>query len=49
MMWNKKQLVTEYASACIELSILAAEEAKLAKLEAIKAEEEYNEKYGEEK
>lgn len=40
--------VTEYASACIELSILAAEEAKLATLEAISAEQEYNEKYGNE-
>ena len=38
----------EYAAACIELSILAAEEAKLATPEAIAAEQEYNEKYGSE-
>ena len=31
----------EYASACIELSILAASEAKLAALEAVAAEQEY--------
>ena len=37
--------VTEYASACIELSILAAEEAKHATLEAIAAQQEYDEKY----
>ena len=37
----------EYASACIELSKLAAEEARLAKLEAISAQKEYEEKYGE--
>ena len=36
----------EYASACAQLSMLAAEEAKLAALEAISAEEEYEEKYG---
>lgn len=38
----------EYAAACIELSLLAAEEAKLAILEAASAEQEYEEKYGEE-
>ena len=40
--------LTEYASACAELSILAAEEAKLAALKAIEAEQEYDEKYGNE-
>lgn len=40
--------VTEYASACTELSLLAAEEAKLATLEAISAQHEYDEKYGNE-
>ena len=40
--------MTEYASACAELSILAAEEAKLAALEAVAAEKEYDEKYGNE-
>lgn len=40
--------VTEYASACADLSVLAAEEAKLATLEAIAAEQEYIEKYGQE-
>ena len=40
--------VTEYASACIELSILAAEEAKHATLEAIEVQQEYDEKYGNE-
>ena len=40
--------VTEYASACIELSILAAEEAKHATLEATAAQQEYDEKYGNE-
>ena len=38
--------VAEYASACAELSILASEEAKLATLEAIAAQKEYEEKYG---
>ena len=38
--------VIEYAEACVELSILAAEEAKLATLEAIDASVEYDEKYG---
>lgn len=37
--------VTEYASACVELSLLAAEEAKLAALEAVLAQQEYDEKY----
>ena len=40
--------VTEYASACAELSILTAEEAKLAALETVAAEKEYDEKYGNE-
>lgn len=40
--------VAEYAEACITLSVLAAEEAKLATLEAIAAEAEYEEKYGNE-
>ena len=40
--------VIEYADACVELSILAAEEAKLATLEAIAAEVEYEELYGKE-
>ena len=39
---------TEYASACVELSLLAAEEAKLAVLEAAAAQKEYDEKYGNE-
>ena len=38
----------EYAEACVELSILAAEEAKLATLEAIEASKEYEDKYGNE-
>lgn len=38
--------ITDYASACVELSILAAEEGKLAALEAISAQAEYDEKYG---
>ena len=37
----------EYAEACVILSQLAAEEAKLAKIEAILAQDEYDEKYGE--
>lgn len=37
----------EYAEGCINISELAAEEAKLAKLEAVKAQKEYDEKYGE--
>ena len=40
--------VMEYASACLELSSLAKEEARLATLEAIAAEKEYEEKYGDE-
>lgn len=36
----------EYAEGCINISELAAEEAKLAKLEAVKAQKEYDEKYG---
>lgn len=39
----------EYAEACAVLSEIAAEEAKLARLEAVKAELEYEEKYGEDK
>ena len=35
----------EYSEACILLSELAEEEAKLARLEAIDAQDEYNEKY----
>lgn len=38
----------EYASSCIELSLLAAEESKLAFLEAAEAQKEYDEKYGKE-
>lgn len=38
----------EYAESCVELSILAAEEAQLATLEAIAAQEEYEELYGSE-
>ena len=37
--------LADYADACIALSALATEEAKLATLEAINAQEEYNEKY----
>lgn len=37
--------VTEYATICAELSILAAQEARLATLEAISAEKEYDKKY----
>lgn len=37
----------DYASACIELSNLAEQEAKLALLEATKAQAEYEEKYAE--
>ena len=40
--------IIEYASACMELSVLAAEEAKLATLEAMAAQEEYDEKFGKE-
>ena len=45
---NYIEEVIEYASACAELSILAAEEAKLATLEAVQAQNEYDEKYGNE-
>ena len=38
--------MVEYAEACLELSILAAEEAKLATLEAIDAQAEYEDLYG---
>ena len=38
----------EYAEACAILSELSAEEAKLARLEAIEAQAEYEEKYGKE-
>ena len=37
----------EYAGDCIALSLLAAEEAKLAFLEAVEAQREYDEKYKE--
>ena len=37
----------EYAEQSITLALLAAEEAKVAFLEAVKASKEYNEKYGE--
>ena len=36
----------DYAASCVELSLIAAEEAKLATLEAIAAQKEYDEKYG---
>lgn len=36
----------EYAEACVLLSEIAIKEANLARLEAAKAQEEYNEKYG---
>ena len=39
--------MVEYAESCVILSALALEEAKLAKLEAIEAQTEYDEKYGE--
>ena len=45
---NYIEEVIEYASACAELSILAEEEAKLATLEAVQAQNEYDEKYGNE-
>ena len=38
--------VIDYAEVCVALSILAAEEAQLATLEAIEASAEYDEKYG---
>ena len=37
----------DYAAACIELSRIAEQEAKLALLEATKAQVEYEEKFGE--
>ena len=40
--------LTEYATACIELSKFAAAQARLAALEIISAEKEYEEKYGNE-
>ena len=43
---NYIEEVAEYASACAELSLLTAEEAKLAALEAVSAQKEYDEKYG---
>lgn len=39
----------EYAEQSIAFALLAAEEAKLAFLEAVEAQSEYDEKYGEEK
>lgn len=39
----------EYAEACVALSLLAAEEARVAFLEAVEAKYEYEEKYGENK
>lgn len=39
----------EYAEQSIAFALLAAEEAKLAFLEAIEAQNEYDEKYGEQK
>lgn len=38
----------EYAEQSVALALLAAEEAKLAFLEAVDAQREYDEKYGEE-
>lgn len=38
----------EYAEQSIALALLAAEEAKVAFLEAVEAQKEYDEKYGEE-
>ena len=38
----------EYAEQSVALALLAAEEAKLAFLEAVEAQMEYDEKYGEE-
>ena len=51
--WSNEKLekyieeMLEYSESCITLSELATEEAKLAKLEAIKAQKEYEKKYGE--
>ena len=39
--------IIEYSNVCVNISMLAAEEAKLAKLEAIKAQIEYDKKYKE--
>lgn len=36
----------EYADSCVEIALFAIEEAKLAALEAVAAQIEYNEKYG---
>ena len=36
----------EYAEQCVTLALLAAEEAKVAFLEAVDAQKEYDEKYG---
>ena len=41
------RLLIEYAETCVILSELSAAEAKLARLEAIQAQTEYDEKYGE--
>ena len=38
----------EYAEQCVAFSLVAAEEAKLAFLEAVEAQKEYDEKYGDE-
>ena len=38
----------EYAESSLQLAFLAAQEAKLAFLEAVAAQKEYDEKYGEE-
>ena len=38
----------KYAEQSVALALLAAEEAKLAFLEAVDAQREYDEKYGEE-
>lgn len=36
----------EYAEQCVTFSLVAAEEAELAFLEAVEAQKEYDEKYG---
>lgn len=38
--------LAEYASVCVDLSMLAAEEAKLAIIKAVEKQNEYDEKYG---
>ena len=38
----------EYAESSLQLAFLAAQEAKLAFLEAVAAQKEYDEKYGKE-